>query len=47
MVGGVFMELQKIDHDFTVCKIDSIEQVDFSKEFVFLSKTNDEISLVC
>ena len=41
------MELQKIDLDFTICKIDSIEQVDFSREFVFLSKTNDEISLVC
>ena len=41
------MELQKIEYDFTVCKIDNIEQVDFSKEFVFLSKTDDEISLVC
>ena len=41
------MELQKIACDFSVCKIDSIEQVDFTREFVFLSKTSDEISLVC
>ena len=41
------MELQKIKHDFTVCKIQHIDQVDFTREFVFLSKTPDEISLVC
>ena len=41
------MELQKLDQDFTVCKIDSIDKVDFTRDFVFLSKTDDEISLVC
>jgi len=41
------MELQKLAYDFSVCKIDHIEQVDFTQEFVFLSKTPDEISLVC
>jgi len=41
------MELQKLDGEFTICKIDNEEHVDFSKEFVFLSKTDDEISLVC
>ena len=41
------MELCKIEYDFTVCKIDSIEQADFTREFVFLSKTDDEVSLVC
>ena len=41
------MELQRIDFDFRVCKIKHIEQVDFSREFVFLSKTSDELSLVC
>lgn len=41
------MELQKIDCIFNVCKIRNIEQIDFSQEFVFLSKTSDEISLVC
>jgi len=41
------MELQKLEIDFTVCKIENVEQIDFAREFVFLSKTNDEISLVC
>ena len=41
------MELLKIDADFTICKLNSIENVDFSREFIFLSKTDDEISLVC
>ena len=41
------MELKKLDMDFTVCKIQNINSVDFSKEFVFLSKTDEEISLVC
>jgi len=41
------MELQKIEYNFSVCKIDQIDHVDFTREFVFLSKTSDEISLVC
>ena len=41
------MKLQKIGYDFTVCKIENTNHIDFSREFVFLSKTDDEISLVC
>ena len=41
------MELQKLKHDFSVCKIANISQVDFTREYVFLAKTPDEISLVC
>lgn len=41
------MELQKIERDFAICKVDNIEQIDFMREFVFVSKTDDEISLVC
>jgi len=41
------MELQILPQEFTVCKISNTENVDFSHEFVFLSKTDDEISLVC
>ena len=33
--------------EFAVCKIKDIKEVDFSRAFVFLSKTNEEISLVC
>jgi len=41
------MKLDIIRNDFSVCKIADINQVDFSREFVFLSKTPDEISLTC
>jgi len=41
------MELKQLPYVFSVCKITDISQVDFTKEFVFLSKTDDEISLVC
>jgi len=41
------MELQKIEGVFNICKINNIEQVDFTRTFTFLSKTNDEISVVC
>ena len=41
------MKLQKLDYNLTICKIQNIERVDFSREFVLLSKTSDEISLVC
>ena len=41
------MELQRIPFEFSICKINHIEQADFTQEFVFLSKTSDELSLVC
>lgn len=41
------MKLQTINGNFAVCKLSDTTQVDFSQEFVFLSKTNEEISLVC
>ena len=43
----MYIEIRKLDGEFSICKIDNVEQVDFSREFVFLSKTDDEISLVC
>ena len=41
------IELEKIDRDFTICKMETIENVDLSQEFVFVQKTLDEISMVC
>lgn len=41
------MQLKKLTQDFTICKIRYIAQIDFADEFVFVSKTDDEISLVC
>ena len=41
------MELQKIAADFTICKLEDLNQIDFTREFVFFAKTDDEISVVC
>ena len=41
------MELQKIECVFNICKISSVMQADLTCRFMFLSKTADEISLVC
>lgn len=41
------MELKKIDYDFTVCKVESENDLDLTKEFYFVGKTDEEISLVC
>ena len=41
------MELKKIDKDFTVCKVENLKQVNMDKDFIFVSKTDEEISVVC
>ncbi|MCL2198334.1 MAG: ACT domain-containing protein [Defluviitaleaceae bacterium] len=41
------MKFQKLKQNFSVCKVSSTAHVDFTQEFIFLSKTDDEISLVC
>lgn len=41
------LTLQRLPQMFAVCKITSPAAVDFSAPFVFLSKTDDELSLVC
>ena len=41
------MKIKVIDCDFSVCKISDISNVNFNDEFCFLSKTDEEISLVC
>ena len=41
------MELKKIEHLLTVCKVDSETQLDLTKKFYFIGKTDEEISLVC
>ena len=33
--------------DQTLCKLKSIDDIDISKEFYFIGKTDEEISLVC
>ena len=41
------MELQIIGGDFSVCKVADCAQVDFTRAFVFVAKTDEEVSLVC
>ena len=41
------MELKKLEHLLTVCKVETVADIDMSKEFYFIGKTDEEISLVC
>ena len=41
------MELKKLEYDFTVCKVASVVDLDMSRDFFFIAKTDEEISLVC
>lgn len=41
------MELKKIEHDLTVCKLKLDQEIDLTKEFYFVGKTEEELSLVC
>ena len=41
------MNLHILPQAFTVCQIADLLGVDFSRDFVFVSKTDEEISLVC
>ena len=41
------MELKKLPHELTVCKVASIADIDFDGEFYFIGKTPEELSLVC
>jgi len=41
------MNLKILPQTFTVCQLPDVSGVDFSKEFLFFSKTDEELSLVC
>ena len=41
------MKIKILETDFTVCRLEDLTQVDFSDEFCFLGKTDEELSLVC
>jgi len=41
------MELIKLPHDLTVCKVADIADIDLSAGFYFIGKTDEELSLVC
>ena len=41
------MYLKLLNEKFTICKIHQISQVDFSDDYWFLAKTDEELSLIC
>ena len=41
------MELKRIQHKLSVCKVADISKIDLTKEFYFIGKTDEELSLVC
>ena len=41
------MELEVLDYELTVCKLNDVADAMISGEFFFLGRTKDEISLVC
>lgn len=41
------MDLKRIEGQLTVCKLKSTADIDLNKEFYFVGKTDEEISLVC
>ncbi len=41
------MEIKKIDHDFSICKVSDYSLVDMDSVYCFISKTDEENSLVC
>lgn len=41
------MILQILPQNLTVCKVGKVSDIDFMQDFFFLSKTDEEISLVC
>jgi hypothetical protein len=41
------MKLKIIKNEFSICKVKDIKFIDFSSEFLFVGKTDEEISIVC
>lgn len=41
------MEIKVIDREFSVCRVDDFSQTGLEKDFCFIGKTDEELSLVC
>lgn len=41
------MELEVLAYNLTVCKVTDISNIDTTTEFLFIGKTDEELSLVC
>ena len=38
------MELKKIEHNLTVCKVQNVLDIDMTTDFYFIGKTDEELS---
>lgn len=41
------MEIKRLDYDFSVCQVKDYSEVDLTKPYCFIGKTDEENSLVC
>lgn len=41
------MELKTFDYELTVCQVSDESMIDLGKDFFFIGKTDEELSLVC
>lgn len=41
------LKIKVLKREFTVCKVDSLERIDFTDKYCFVGKTDEEISLIC
>lgn len=41
------MKIEALDHQFTVCQVGNGNQIDWSDTWCFVSRTDEEISLLC
>ena len=41
------MELKRIDHKLTICKVTELSSINMESDFFFIGKTDEELSLVC
>lgn len=41
------LELKLIPGSFTVCQVNDISEIQFDRQYVFVGKTEEELSLVC
>lgn len=41
------LNIKRIEGDFTVCKVKDFSQIDWNQPFCFVSKTDEELSVVC
>ncbi len=45
--GRQEMEIKAISGEFAICKVKDVKDIDFTDDFCFVGKTDEEVSLVC